>query len=181
LTPVGVEEGQLCTAWWSTAAVLHSLTRGPWSRGLFRFLLGAGEAGNWPAAAKVAAEWFPAEQRALASGIFNSGAAVGAILSMFLAPRVVLLVGWRMAFVVIGALGYLWLAVWWFVYPTPANAPQEISRAPDAPWRVLLFVGCGIMPLVALSILLFVMGPLRPHPDFHQPSGDVRSAQANHE
>ena len=61
----------LTMAWWSTAAMLHALTRGTWSLGVHRFLLGIGEAGNWPAGVKVVTEWFPTEERALASGIFN--------------------------------------------------------------------------------------------------------------
>src|SRR5690242_14446405 len=71
----------LCMAWWSIAALLHGLARGGISLGAYRFLLGIGEAGNWPAGIKVAAEWFPERERALASGIFNSGSAVGAILA----------------------------------------------------------------------------------------------------
>lgn len=71
----------LTTAWWSMAAMLQSLATGAWSLGLCRFLLGMGEAGNWPGSVKVVAEWFPVQERALASGIFNSGAAVGAIVT----------------------------------------------------------------------------------------------------
>ena len=68
----------LTMAWWSAAGMLNGLARGPWSLGIFQFLLGSGEAGNWPASVKVVAEWFPTEERALASGIFNSGSAIGA-------------------------------------------------------------------------------------------------------
>ena len=71
----------LTTAWWSVAAMLQALSRGAWSLGLCRFLLGMGEAGNWPGSVKVVAEWFPVQERALASGIFNSGAAFGAIVA----------------------------------------------------------------------------------------------------
>src|SRR3974377_1840372 len=65
----------LSIAWWSAAAALHALARGTWSLGVYRFLLGMGEAGNWPAGVKVVAEWFPVEERALGSGIFKSGSA----------------------------------------------------------------------------------------------------------
>ena len=65
----------LTMAWWSGASMLNGLARGAWSLGVFQFLLGAGEAGNWPASVKVVTEWFPTEERALASGIFNSGSA----------------------------------------------------------------------------------------------------------
>ena len=70
-----------CMLWWSLAGMLHVFLRGAVSLGCFRFLLGAGEAGNWPAAAKLVSEWFPAKERALACGIFNSGASVGAVVS----------------------------------------------------------------------------------------------------
>ena len=97
----------LCMVWWSTAAVLHFLARGVWSLGAFRFLLGMGEAGNWPAAVKVVAEWFPEQERALASGIFNSGSAVGAILAPPIVALILLHLGWRAAFVLVGAAGFL--------------------------------------------------------------------------
>src|SRR5580704_2087355 len=71
----------LCMVWWSVAALLHGFATGGLSLGVFRFLLGIGEAGNWPAGVKVVTEWFPGSERALASGIFNSGSAVGAILA----------------------------------------------------------------------------------------------------
>src|SRR5215471_3549914 len=71
----------LTAAWWSAAAMLHALASGPWTLGLYRFLLGMGEAGNWPAGVKVVAEWFPTRERALASGIFNGGSAFGAIVA----------------------------------------------------------------------------------------------------
>ena len=71
----------LTMAWWSAADMLQALAHGPVSLGVYRFLLGLGEAGNWPAGVKVVAEWFPAKERALASGIFNSGSAAGAILA----------------------------------------------------------------------------------------------------
>ena len=83
----------LCMAWWSTAGLLHAFVTGPWSLGVFRFLLGMGEAGNWPAAVKVVAEWFPPRERALASGIFNSGAAIGAIAAPPLVAWLVLRLG----------------------------------------------------------------------------------------
>jgi ACS family hexuronate transporter-like MFS transporter len=98
--------------------------------GVFRFLLGAGEAGNWPAAVKVVAEWFPEEERALASGIFNSGSAVGALLAPPLVAWIILTLGWRSAFAVVGCFGFLWLAFWWPIYRTPAQAIGEPVVAP---------------------------------------------------
>src|SRR5882757_4990127 len=84
----------LCIAWWSAAEVLHAFTRGALSLGAFRFLLGMGEAGNYPAGVKLIAEWFPAEERSLASGVFNSGASIGAILAPPLLAWIVLGAGW---------------------------------------------------------------------------------------
>jgi ACS family hexuronate transporter-like MFS transporter len=127
----------LCMAWWSTAGVLHALACGPWTLGLFRFLLGMGEAGNWPAAVKVVAEWFPARERALASGIFNSGAAIGAIVAPPLVAALVLTIGWQAAFVLVGVLGYVWLAGWWWVYRTPPHVQSEVRAPPATPWRLL--------------------------------------------
>ncbi len=127
----------LCMAWWSTAGVLHAFARGPWSLGAFRFLLGMGEAGNWPAAVKVVAEWFPQRERAFASGIFNSGAAIGAVVAPPLVAWLVLRLGWSASFIVVGLLGYLWLAGWWFLYETPAHVRRETRARPATPWRLL--------------------------------------------
>jgi ACS family hexuronate transporter-like MFS transporter len=115
------------TAWWSASAMLHAATIGPWTLGIFRFMLGMGEAGNWPAGVKVVAEWFPAEERALASGIFNSGSAIGAILAPPLVVWVVLTFGWRAAFLVVGACGFVWLGIWLVTYYTPAMVKRQES------------------------------------------------------
>ncbi|MDZ7638432.1 MAG: MFS transporter [Bryobacterales bacterium] len=109
----------LCIAWWSAAAILHAWATGPWTLGAARFLLGMGEAGNWPAGVRVVAEWFPPKERALASGIFNSGSAVGAILAPPLVAWILLSYGWRWAFVAVGATGFVWLLFWWPSYRTP--------------------------------------------------------------
>src|SRR5215471_9160234 len=109
----------LCVLWWSLAAMLHALARGSLSLGVFRFLLGAGEAGNWPGAVKVVAEWFPERERALASGIFNSGSAVGAILAPPIVAVILLHFGWPAAFALVGSAGFIWLVFWWPLYGTP--------------------------------------------------------------
>ncbi len=88
----------LTTVWWSVSAMLHALTVGPWSLGIFRFALGMGEAGNWPAGVKVVAERFPERERALASGIFNSGSAFGAIVAPPLVVWIVLKSGGALRF-----------------------------------------------------------------------------------
>jgi ACS family hexuronate transporter-like MFS transporter len=127
----------LCMAWWSVAALLHSLATSGLSLGIFRFLLGIGEAGNWPAGVKVATEWFPERERALASGIFNSGSAVGAILAPPIVAWILLRYGWPRAFVAVGAVGLIWLLLWLPAYRTPQAATAEIE-APPIPLRVLV-------------------------------------------
>jgi ACS family hexuronate transporter-like MFS transporter len=123
----------LCIAWWSAASVLHAFTRGPLSLGVFRFLLGIGEAGNWPAAIKVVAEWFPETERALACGVFNSGSSVGAILAPPIVAFIVLNYGWQYAFLGIGLLGFIWLAFWWPVYHKPAQSAEQVAAEVPPP------------------------------------------------
>lgn len=120
----------LCIGWWSGAAVLHAFARGVWSLGAFRFLLGVGEAGNWPAGVKVVSEWFPPRERAMACGIFNSGSSVGAILAPPIVAFILLTFGWRTAFLAVGAVGFLWLLFWWPIYKTPAVLHGD--PAPDS-------------------------------------------------
>ncbi len=100
---------------WSIAAGLHSIARGLSSLGIFRALLGFGEAGNWPGATKTSAEWFPVHERAFAQGIFNAGASVGAVISAPLVALLYALLGWRATFIVIGSLGILWILPWWIM------------------------------------------------------------------
>src|ERR1017187_855245 len=117
----------LFVGWWSVCALLHAVARGGLSLGGFRFLLGMGEAGNWPGAVKVVAEWFPAEERSLASGIFNSGSAAGAILAPPIVTVPLLKYGWRSAFIAVGCLGFVWLAVWLRLYRLPERAVTEAA------------------------------------------------------
>lgn len=124
----------LCMLWWSISSVLHVFVTGALSLGIFRFLLGMGEAGNWPAAVKVVAEWFPLRERALASGIFNSGATIGVIVAPPVIAAIVLHFGWQAAFLMIGALGFVWLVAWLAIYRTPLEgelvkcAPLPVSQ-----------------------------------------------------
>jgi MFS transporter, ACS family, hexuronate transporter len=126
----------LCIAWWSTAAVLHTFARGAVSLGIYRFLLGMGEAGNWPGGVKVVAEWFPEQERALASGLFNSGSSVGAILAPPIVAFVLLRFGWPTAFFTVGVAGFVWLLFWWPTYYTPAAVLQEVNAPPIPPWQL---------------------------------------------
>jgi ACS family hexuronate transporter-like MFS transporter len=126
----------LTMAWWSAASMLNALARGPRSLGAYQFLLGAGEAGNWPACVKVVAEWFPVKERALASGIFNSGSAAGAILAPPVVVWLLLHYGWQQAFVWVGAAGYLWLVIWSLAYHTPVGVQREVSPPRISPWKL---------------------------------------------
>ena len=131
LDRLGTKLGYALTiAWWSAAEVLHALSAGALSLGAFRFLLGAGEAGNYPAGVKLITEWFPPEERSMASGIFNSGASIGAILAPPLLAWIVLSTGWRAAFVLIGLLGFVWLAVWIAFYRERQTKPLKTEVVP---------------------------------------------------
>ncbi len=100
---------------WSFACALHGLARNLASFGMFRALLGLSEAGNWPGATKANAEWFPIKERALAQGIFNAGASLGAVISAPLIAVLYSLLGWQATFVVIGTLGIIWVFPWWYL------------------------------------------------------------------
>ncbi|HLP73051.1 MAG TPA: MFS transporter [Bacteroidales bacterium] len=127
----------LCMAFWTTAGILHALAKSPFQFGIFRFLLGIGEAGNWPAAIKLTSEWFPPEERSTASGIFNSGAAAGAVIAPILISWLGTTFGWQITFVVIGVLGYLWLAIFWFTYYTPEKTIRESKARIVPPVKLL--------------------------------------------
>jgi len=117
---IGARRGfMLSITVWSLAAMAHAFARGLGSLGVFRFLLGLGEAGNWPGAAKVIAEWFPVRERAFAMAVFNSGAAIGSIVAPPIIVWLQLSYGWRTTFIVTGALGFLWLALWLLCYQSP--------------------------------------------------------------
>lgn len=149
----------LSVAVWSVACAAHGLARNLVTLISARGLLGFSEAGNWPGATKAVAEWFPRQERALAQGIFNAGASLGAVVS---APLIALLfawLGWRATFVAVGALGLLWLVPWWILvrstpdkHPwvsdaerahilgaaTPASAANFASASGSTSWREVL-------------------------------------------
>ena len=122
----------ICMAFWTTASLLHAVARLPFHFGICRFLLGIGEAGNWPAAIKLTSEWFTPEERSTATGIFNSGAAIGAVVAPPLIAWLGMRYGWQLTFVIIGSLGYIWLASFWFTYYTPERA-KKASKARTIP------------------------------------------------
>ncbi len=127
----------LCMAFWTTAGILHAIARSPFQFGIFRFMLGIGEAGNWPAAIKLTSEWFPPEERSTASGIFNSGAAAGAVIAPLLIAWLGTTFGWQITFVIVGILGYLWLAGFWFIYYTPERSIKESKARIIPPVKLL--------------------------------------------
>jgi ACS family hexuronate transporter-like MFS transporter len=109
----------LTITWWSVAAMLHATARSVFTFGLFRFLLGLGEAGNWPGGVKAISEWFPVRERAFAIGFFNSGSTLGAVIAPPLVAWLALTYGWRNAFLVTGSLGFFWLILWLIFYRLP--------------------------------------------------------------
>jgi MFS transporter, ACS family, hexuronate transporter len=104
---------------WSIAAMGHALAKGVLGFGFWRALLGVGESGNFPAAIKTIAEWFPKKERALATGIFNSGTNVGAIAAPIAVPAIIVAWGWQAAFIITGAIGFIWLILWFIFYEVP--------------------------------------------------------------
>ncbi|WP_198001460.1 MFS transporter [Nibribacter ruber] len=111
----------LSTFLWSVAAVGHAFVSSTFGFGVARAFLGITESGNFPAAIKTTAEWFPQKERALATGIFNSGSNVGAILAPLSVPFIAETLGWQWAFIITGALGFIWLIFWFILYEVPAR------------------------------------------------------------
>ena len=109
---------------WSVAGMMHAAARGVVGFAAYRFVLGIGESANFPAAIKTVAEWFPKKERALATGWFNSGATVGAILAPIIVTATYTYLGWQWAFILTGALGFIWLALWLPFYKTPEKHPR---------------------------------------------------------
>jgi MFS transporter, ACS family, hexuronate transporter len=117
---VGVKRGfTVSIVVWSLAAMAHALARSAAGLSVFRFLLGLGEAGNWPGAAKVTTEWFPVRERAFAMAIFNSGSALGSVIAPPLIVYLQLTYGWQATFLVTGAMGFVWLGLWLWIYQPP--------------------------------------------------------------
>jgi MFS transporter, ACS family, aldohexuronate transporter len=116
----------LAVTLWSVAAMLHSLAGSAAQFGLARFALGFGESANFPAALKTVTNWFPRRERALATGTFNSGSNIGAVVAPLVVPYLALHYGWRSAFIATGAIGFLWLILWAVCYREP-NAVEKAS------------------------------------------------------
>ena len=112
---------------WTIAHMAHGLAGSVSQFALARFGLGIGESGNFPSGVRTVADWFPQRERALAIGVFNAGANVGAIITPLLVPWLVLMFDWRMAFYVTGIFGVLWLIAWWTMYRHPEEHPRLSS------------------------------------------------------
>jgi ACS family hexuronate transporter-like MFS transporter len=136
---------------WSIAAMGHALVKTVFGFGVARFALGLGESGNFPAAIKATAEWFPKKERAFATGLFNSGANIGAIVAPLVVPWITLTWGWREAFIFTGLLGFIWIVLWIWLYEIPEkhkkvteeeiayiqSDPEEV-QSEKIPWLKLL-------------------------------------------
>lgn len=118
----------VATTLWSVAAVAHALVNTVFGFAVVRSALGITEAGNFPAAIKTVAEWFPKKERAFATGIFNSGTNFGAIVAPLSVPFIAAEMGWQWAFIITGMLGFIWLVLWLMFYETPSKSPK-LSKA----------------------------------------------------
>ena len=116
---------------WTVAHMLHAVVHSIFGFGLVRFMLGIGESGNFPAGIKAVTEWFPKKERALATGIFNAGANVGAIVTPLIVPFLTLAYGWRAAFVITGAVSLVWLVAWLALYRRPRESTRVSARELD--------------------------------------------------
>lgn len=132
---------------WSAASMSHALARSAVEFAVARFALGMGEAANFPAAVKTVADWFPERERALATGIFNSGSNIGAVVAPLMVPVIATHFGWRASFLVTGSLDLIWLAAWLAFYRAPAGnrwlsakerALIDTQPAAKVPYKVLL-------------------------------------------
>lgn len=136
LDKIGVRRGfATAVVVWSLAAIGHALARTTAAFSAARAGLGLGESANFPGAIKSVGEWFPQEERALATGIFNAGTNTGAILTPLIVPWIALTWGWRWAFVITGSLGFLWLVLWLSVY---RDNTRKSERGDSTPWLQLL-------------------------------------------
>ena len=120
-----------CILWWSICTMLTGLAQGAWSLGIFRFLLGLGEPGNYPAALRATTRWFPKAERGLPIALFSSGSAVGNVIAPPLIAGITFFLGWRSAFFIPGVAGLLWLLVWLCIYKRPKDyahiTPEELA------------------------------------------------------
>jgi len=125
LDKIGTRLGSMIAiGFWSAATMMHALVSSLFGFAGVRFLLGLGEAGNFPSALKAVSEWFPRKERALATGIFVSGASIGAIIAPLTVPFIAIHYGWQMTFIITGAIGFIWIIFWMRIYKSPKDHPN---------------------------------------------------------
>ncbi len=126
---VGTKRGySISVIIWSVAGMMHAVVRSVFGFAAVRMVLGIGEAGNFPAAMKAVSEWFPKKEKGLATGILNAGSSVGVVAALALVPWILNAYGWQEVFWITGALGFVWLAVWWIIYELPSKH-KRVTRA----------------------------------------------------
>jgi ACS family hexuronate transporter-like MFS transporter len=162
---IGTRPGMaLAAIFWSVASILHATAGSTFSFGVFRFLVGVGEAGNFPGCVKIVAEQIPAELRALATGVFNAGAGLGAIVAPPLVAWLIEIWGWQAAFLATGGIGFLWVLAWLLFYrPTRLQAGgKSLGKANTSndgaaalPWKALL----GYRQVRVLMAARFISDP----------------------
>jgi len=153
---------------WTLAHMAHGAARSATGFMSARFALGIGESGNFPASLKAVADWFPKRERALAIGIFNAGANIGAILTPLLVPALTIAFGWRMAFLLTGLFGVIWLPFWWVIYRLPEDHPrvgvEELAHIQSDPQTPVVAVSWGRMFRVketwAFAVGKFLIDPI---------------------
>src|SRR5262245_53697224 len=169
LDKVGIRKGfAYAVVAWSLAAIGHAFARTANGFAIARAALGLGESANFPASIKATAEWFPQKERALATGIFNAGSNVGAILTPLIVPWLTITYGWQSAFIVTGALGFLWLLAWLAIYRNPKDHPRLTSQeaayiASDAQQATVSAPDWGVL-LRRRQTWAFVMGKFMTDP-----------------
>src|SRR5260370_21035733 len=149
-----------CVVWWSIAAVLHAFARGALSFGIFRFLLGIGEPGNYPAALRATARWVSKEERGLPIAIWSSGSSVGSLISVPIIAFLALHFGWRSAFIVPGLVGGVWVVVWMLAYRLPSVAMDGpgVTAEPTATGTATCPETTTFMDLLKNKKVLAIMG-----------------------
>ena len=167
---IGTRRGfSLAVLFWSFAAMAHAAAGSIFQFAAARFSLGIGEAGSFPASIKAISEWFPKKERAVATGLFNSGTNVGAIVTPLVVPWLTFRYGWRMAFIATGAFGLVWIAAWLALYRKPEESslvsPEELQyihsdavepAAASVPWRRLI----GLRQAWAVGLGKFFTDPI---------------------
>jgi ACS family hexuronate transporter-like MFS transporter len=166
---------------WSIAAMGHALARGVTGFGFWRAFLGLSESGNFPAAIKIVAEWFPKKERALATGIFNSGTNIGAIIAPLTVTAIITAWSWQAAFIITGAIGFIWIVFWFIFYEVPerqrrlsegelefikSDADERLESERPVKWLQLLkyrqtwifFIGKGLTDPIWWFYLFWIPG-----------------------